>query len=364
MKPHALVVDDSLTVRMDLRVVLHGAGFQVTACDSLATAQKALRTRAYAIVILDILLPDGSGIDLLREIRSEPDLVNLPVIMLSTESEVKHRIRGLTTGADEYVGKPYDSAYMARCAQALALGPASAPPSVEPGHRGKKILVVDDSPTYLEALGELLREDGHDVVLARSGDEALNLLSIELVDAILLDLLMPGMDGLETCRRIRSNPAQRHILVMMLTGRDDQEARTQGLRAGVDLFVVKSPELELLKVRVRGLLRRKRGEGPESRDAREAPKSRTISGSWRRPDDLPRETLLDRVVLESGLSSVIAPTTIARACKRVGVDAKTMSPSDLARALPMIRDTLSTFLPPEEAELRVRAIASLTRGSP
>ncbi|HLM72357.1 MAG TPA: response regulator, partial [Polyangiaceae bacterium] len=106
MKPHALIVDDSLTVRMDLRVVLHEAGFYVTACDSRAAAQKALRTRAYAVVILDILLPDGSGIDLLKEIRSEPELVNLPVIMLSSEAEVKHRIRGLTTGADEYVGKP------------------------------------------------------------------------------------------------------------------------------------------------------------------------------------------------------------------------------------------------------------------
>jgi DNA-binding response OmpR family regulator len=362
MKPHALIVDDSLTVRMDLRGVLHEAGFYVTACDSRAAAQKALRTRAYAVVILDILLPDGSGIDLLKEIRSEPELVNLPVIMLSSEAEVKHRIRGLTTGADEYVGKPYDSAYVAKCARALAVGPASSAP--DPTHKGKKLLVVDDSPTYLEAVAELLREDGHDVVLARSGEEALNLLSVELVDGIILDLLMPGMSGLETCRRIRSSPAQRHIPVMMLTGRGDQEAKAQGLAAGVDEFVVKSPELELLKVRVRGLLRKKRGEAPDSHGPRDAqpPRSSRISGLWRAQDDVPRESLLHRVVMESGLSSVIGPTTIVRACRRVGIDAKTMSPSDLARALPTIRDTIGLFLTPEETEQRVRAIASLARG--
>ena len=236
MKPHVLVVDDSLTVRMDLRAVLHEAGFLVTACETKASAQKALRSRSYQLVILDILLPDGSGIDLLKEIRSEPEFVSLPVIMLSTEAEVRHRIRGLTSGADEYVGKPYDSAYIAKCARALAIGPTSAGAAHgEAAHTGKKILVVDDSPTYLDALAEILREDGHDVVLAHSGEEALDLLAIESVDAIVLDLLMPGIGGLETCRRIRSSPAQQHIPVMMLTGRDDKEARTQGMDAGVQV---------------------------------------------------------------------------------------------------------------------------------
>ena len=68
--------------------------------------------------------------------------------------------------------------------------------------------------------------------------------------------------------------------------------------------------------------------------------------------------------MECGLSSVIGPTTIVRACKRVGVDAKTMSPSDLARALPTIRDTIGLFLSPEETERRIRAIASLTKSHP
>lgn len=362
MKPHVLVVDDSLTVRMELRGVLHEAGFLVTACETKASAQKALRSRSYQLVILDIILPDGSGIDLLKEIRSEPEFVSLPVIMLSTEAEVRHRIRGLTSGADEYVGKPYDSAYIAKCARALAMGPTSASAHSEPTHTGKKILVVDDSPTYLDALAEILREDGHDVVLAHSGEEALDLLAIESVDAIILDLLMPGIGGLEACRRIRASPAQQHIPVMMLTGRDDKEARAQGMDAGVDEFVVKSPELALLKVRVRALLRRKRFEHEGRGSGEWAPESSTHAVSSRLTE-IPRDSLLHRVVMESGLSAVIGPTTIARACRRVGVDAKTMSPSDLARALPTIRETIRLFLTPEETERRVRAIATLTKSS-
>src|SRR5688572_3300313 len=119
MKPQVLIVDDSLTVRMDLRAVLHEAGFIVTACDTKASAHKALRAKTYALVILDVLLPDGSGIELLKEIRSNTESAHTPVIMLSTEAEVKHRIRGLTMGANQYVAKPYDSAYVTRCARSL-----------------------------------------------------------------------------------------------------------------------------------------------------------------------------------------------------------------------------------------------------
>lgn len=373
MKPHVLIVDDSLTVRMDLRGVLHQAGFIVTACDTKASAQKALRGRPFALVILDVLLPDGSGIDLLREIRAMQDSVHLPVILLSTEAEVKHRIRGLTTGADEYIGKPYDSAYVAKVARTLAMmhGDQGKAPAEHP-HTGRKILVVDDSPTYLDALSELLRQDGHSVVLATSGEEALELLAVELVDGIILDLLMPGIGGLETCRRIRGNPAQQHIPIVMLTGRDDQEARHAGLAAGVDEFIVKSPELELLKVRLRTLLRKKRAEqetrfveehSPASSRGGGGGTAGPNSGLWRKQEEVPPGSLLYRVIMESGLSSVIGPSTIARACKRVGVDAKTMSPSDLRRALPTIRDTLGLFLTPEETERRVQAIATLVNGS-
>lgn len=146
MKPHVLVVDDSLTVRMDLRAVLSAAGFSVTACENKTSAQKALRTRSFALVILDVVLPDGSGIDLLREIRGEQASVHVPVILLSTEAEVKHRVRGLTTGADEYVGKPYDSAYVTRCARELTRAHTEIPEPSGSVSLGKKILVVDDSP--------------------------------------------------------------------------------------------------------------------------------------------------------------------------------------------------------------------------
>src|SRR5216683_1447960 len=112
LKPSVLIVDDSLTVRMDLAEAFEAGGFTSTLCASVTEARIALSKGSFALLVLDVLLPDGDGIDLLREIRSHSATVRTPIMLLSSEAEVSDRIRGMTTGADEYVGKPYDQSYV------------------------------------------------------------------------------------------------------------------------------------------------------------------------------------------------------------------------------------------------------------
>jgi DNA-binding response OmpR family regulator len=113
-------VDDSLTVRMDLKEAFASAGFDPTLCNDLACARAQLSRRRFSLVVLDVLLPDGDGIDLLGELKLDPVHGATPVVMLSTEAEVRHRIRGLRTGADDYVGKPYDPGRARQRAEARA----------------------------------------------------------------------------------------------------------------------------------------------------------------------------------------------------------------------------------------------------
>src|SRR5580692_10736930 len=112
MTADVLVVDDSLTVRMDLTEALSAAGLVVDSCATVAEARKKLREESFSVAILDVVLPDGDGVELLREIRTSPATVPLAVMLLSTEAEVGDRIRGLSTGADDYVGKPYETRYV------------------------------------------------------------------------------------------------------------------------------------------------------------------------------------------------------------------------------------------------------------
>ena len=117
-----------------------------------------------------------------------------------------------------------------------------------------KVLVVDDEPAVRVALERALRLEGYDVDLAADGDEALSRLSHEAPDAVVLDVLMPNVDGLEVVRRMRE--ARDQTPVLMLTARDTVSDRVAGLDAGADDYLVKPFALAELNARLRALLRR------------------------------------------------------------------------------------------------------------
>jgi DNA-binding response OmpR family regulator len=126
-----------------------------------------------------------------------------------------------------------------------------------------RVLVVDDEVDLAEAVAKGLRREGYAVDVATSGDDALEKAALTPYDLVCLDRTMPGLDGLEVCRRLRvpvdaDDPIPR---VLMLTARDSLEDRVDGLDAGADDYLVKPFELPELKARVRALLRRDAGRG-------------------------------------------------------------------------------------------------------
>jgi signal transduction histidine kinase len=130
-----------------------------------------------------------------------------------------------------------------------------------------RILAVDDSPTYLNELSTRLRQEGYDVAPARSGQEALEILGVQRVDCILLDLLMPGLSGHQTCRSIRASASASDIPVIILTAMGDSPL-IEAINAGADDYVTKSSDFDALRARVRAQLRRRQIE-EENRNARE-----------------------------------------------------------------------------------------------
>ena len=123
-----------------------------------------------------------------------------------------------------------------------------------------RILVVDDEPDLVEALARGLRREGYAVDTALDGDEALAKASWTPYDLVCLDITMPGVDGLEVCRALRTNPAEGVVpRVLMLTARDTLEDRVQGLDVGADDYLVKPFAFDELAARVRSLLRRDGG---------------------------------------------------------------------------------------------------------
>jgi two-component system cell cycle response regulator len=117
------------------------------------------------------------------------------------------------------------------------------------------VLVVDDVPANLRLLEAKLRAEYFEVALAASGPEALALSSAWAPDVILLDIMMPGMDGYEVCRRLKAQSGTAHIPVVMVTALTEQAERVRGLQAGADDFISKPVDTALLFARLRALLR-------------------------------------------------------------------------------------------------------------
>lgn len=250
MNTRVLVVDDSLTVRMNLTELLTGAGLATVACESIAEAKAALAKEQFSLVILDILLPDGDGVELLREIRATPDSAGTPVMLLSTETEVRNRVRGLTTGADEYVGKPYDAGYVVARARELVRKNESTDAQPQ-----QTILVVDDSVTFREQLKETLSDAGYRVIVAATGEEGLRLAADLAPTAAIIDGQLPGIDGATVIRRIRLDAALRSLPCLLLTGAEDLGAEMHALDAGADAFVLKSEDTDVVLARLDAMLR-------------------------------------------------------------------------------------------------------------
>ena len=108
MTPKLLLIDDDARLTSMLRDYLSNAGFEVETAGSLATARETLRTNTYELLVLDLMLPDGDGLEFCRELRGSPQHRRQPVLMLSARGEPMDRILGLELGADDYLAKPFE----------------------------------------------------------------------------------------------------------------------------------------------------------------------------------------------------------------------------------------------------------------
>ncbi|HEY8311970.1 MAG TPA: response regulator, partial [Gemmatimonadaceae bacterium] len=201
-----LVIDDEASVRSLMRRFLLREGLTV---DEAATGEAGLRaareTRPDAIT-LDVMMPGMDGWSVLAALKADPDLCDVPVIMLTI---VDDKRAGFALGASEYLTKPIDREQLRRV---LA--------KYRPLEEGGSVLVVEDDPSASELLRRTLGAEGWRVKVARNGREALTQMDVEDPAIILLDLMMPEMDGFEFLSEIRSLPRASTVPVIVVTAKE------------------------------------------------------------------------------------------------------------------------------------------------
>jgi PAS domain S-box-containing protein len=206
-KPLILVVDDEISARELLASYLCSE-YRIAMAESGAEAlQKAHELHPDAIT-LDVMMPGGIGFETLEALKQDPETTNIPIVIVSVVDE---RQVGFALGAADYLIKPIRKSVVQETIRKYV-----QPQSDEE----ESILLVDDDPGTLELLEETLRSAGYETESVRSGTRALEVLSSKLVSAVLLDLLMPGMDGFEVIRHIRQVPALTELPIFVMTAKN------------------------------------------------------------------------------------------------------------------------------------------------
>ncbi|MES2320205.1 MAG: EAL domain-containing protein [Pseudomonadota bacterium] len=257
-RPRILIVDD---VHENLHLLMNvlGPNHTITAA---TTGEKALelarRLPQPELILLDIKMPGMDGYSVLSRLKSDPATAHIPVIFVTALDDAADVASGLELGVADYLTKPVDpELLLLRVSTQLtlqryredaalfdvdaALEPAGAP----------TVLLVDDVPENVHGLLEVLRDD-YRVIIASSGARA-----IELVqgpnppDLILLDIMMPGMDGLAVCQHLKALPERNRIPVIFVTVADSTADKLRGFAMGAADYITKPFDIDEVWARVR-----------------------------------------------------------------------------------------------------------------
>jgi CheY-like chemotaxis protein/anti-sigma regulatory factor (Ser/Thr protein kinase) len=240
-KKTLLAIDDDPNSLLLLRQNLEDEGYYVVGALSADEGiRKAMDIQPFAIT-LDILMPKKDGWEVLNHLKADPATRDIPVIVLSI---IDNKELGFSLGAFDYLVKPLEKEAILSALQRIPDIPA------------KRVLVVDDEPNAVDLLTQILQDEDYQVKGAYSGEEALRVLEAAPQDIIILDLLMPGIDGFEVIQKIKANASWRNIPIIVVTAKDLSDADWKFLRQSVDKIIQKSGlSEENLMNEVQGLLR-------------------------------------------------------------------------------------------------------------
>jgi CheY-like chemotaxis protein len=204
-----------------------GEGFNVVLAESGRRGIQLARQIKPSLITLDVLMPALDGWSTLQELKREEDLRDIPVIMVTIVDEEN---RGYALGAAAYLTKPLDRA---RLRKVLA--------SCYPDRASSRVLIVEDDAQTRGWLSRILREDGWEVAEAENGRVALDLMAVVHPDLVLVDLMMPEIDGFEFVEELRRHDETRHLPVIVLTAADLDEEEYRRLSGSIRRILHKQP---------------------------------------------------------------------------------------------------------------------------
>ena len=237
---HVLLVEDDDELASVIATVIQQQGYQFTRAGMLSRAKELLLEVIPDVVILDLTLPDGDGLDFLEYLRSDPATVDIPVIV-STGQQMQEKTIGNAAIVD-WLMKPFDTSRLSSSVERALRYPGKC-----------KVLVVDDDSDTRMVLSAQLRSSGLNCIEAKDGLEAIYLTRTESPDLIVLDVQMPHLDGFKVIEVLKNEDARSTPLVIY-SGRDLSAAERKKLTLGVTKHLMKGQNQWELSAAINELL--------------------------------------------------------------------------------------------------------------
>jgi CheY-like chemotaxis protein/CHASE3 domain sensor protein len=266
---HVLVVEDDARQRESIRLLLSNVDVQITAVASAGEALASLKAKTFDCMVVDLNLPDYSGYDLLEKMSQEEDVAFPPVIIYTGRALTREEEQRLRRYSKSIIIK--DARSPERLLDEVTLFLHQVEAKLPPEHQqmlkaardresileGRRILIVEDDVRNVFALSSVLEPKGVNVVIARNGREALDALTRSLqepsqkIDLVLMDIMMPEMDGLTAMREIRKRGEWKGLPMIALTAKAMADDHEKSLAAGANDYIAKPLDVEKLLSLVR-----------------------------------------------------------------------------------------------------------------
>lgn len=277
MKPNEkiLIVDDDPTNVKLLAAKLGETNYAFLKAYGGEDALQKAKDEKPDLVLLDVMMPGMNGLEVTAHLKNCPETADIPIILVTALDGPDNRTKGLEAGADDFLNKPVHTAELrARVKSLLRLkrysdqlkarvhapGMGTPPFSGDdslPDLRLPNLLIVEDSPADAKLIKSLLNSLACSISIVDSGEEALSICNHRQVDIMILDMLLPGLDGYEVVKRVKENPSTQSTQIIVVTSLQDMESKVRGFEFGVDDYLVKPINFNEFRARVNSLIKKK-----------------------------------------------------------------------------------------------------------
>jgi signal transduction histidine kinase/DNA-binding response OmpR family regulator len=236
------IIDDDPDILRLLKMYLEDEGFRVVTAETAGRGLLMARELKPDALILDVLLPDQDGFNVLETLKSSPDTAAIPVLILSV---IKEKLKGMNLGAAEYLVKPVGHSLLKATIQKI----------LEKSGRPKTILIVDDEEDTLQLLRDRLSEEGFQTMEASNGKDAITKATENCPDLILLDIMMPEVNGWDVMEELQRKETTASIPVVVLSAATTEADLQRGYRMGIKNYLTKPFEIKELIFEIKKVVR-------------------------------------------------------------------------------------------------------------